>query len=248
MFSFIQANILIDILGMESKELEVSEQIENISLNETKHSIGKQYKEKIETLVITVELKRVIIWCISQFCRGDPEPEFNKIYICIYTLNAFLESDEDTLITESCIWGLSYLSDGEDNIGALLMKNLSYKPLVRKLAKNHKNEIRFPVLRIFGNLLVGSNGIKNAQIFVENKLLDTLGGLVKELLIVEVDSKNNEQNTNNIVLFNEIIWCLKNIIMVNNFYVNNEFANNEDLNNNLLFFLVTNPDFIVTIY
>jgi len=101
-----------------------------------------------------------------------------------------------------------------------------------------------PTLRIFGNLIAGDN-IKfisaNAKNFTEIGLMNMLFKFTGELL-------NNSFLTNLIIvsnIFKEVVWCLRNMIIINNFYVNKEFVSNKELNNYLLFYLLGKDNYNV---
>ncbi len=59
-------------------------------------------------------LVRNASWALSNFCRGRPAPDFQKIRRGIPSLaKVLIENDNEDILIDVC-WAMSYLSDGGD--------------------------------------------------------------------------------------------------------------------------------------
>lgn len=53
-------------------------------------------------------------WTLSNFCRGRPAPDFNKVQRAVPSLaKVLIENDIEDILIDVC-WAMSYLSDGGD--------------------------------------------------------------------------------------------------------------------------------------
>lgn len=66
-------------------------------------------------------LVRNASWALSNFCRGRPPPDFNRVKRAIPSLSKVLiENDHEDILVDVC-WAMSYLSDGgEERIPVIL--------------------------------------------------------------------------------------------------------------------------------
>jgi hypothetical protein len=66
-------------------------------------------------------LVRNASWALSNFCRGRPPPDFDKVKRAIPSLaKVLVENDNEDILVDVC-WAMSYLSDGgEDRIPVIL--------------------------------------------------------------------------------------------------------------------------------
>jgi importin subunit alpha-6/7 len=60
-------------------------------------------------------------WALSNFCRGRPAPDFERIKKSIPSLaKVLIENDNEDVLVDVC-WAMSYLSDGgEERIPLIL--------------------------------------------------------------------------------------------------------------------------------
>jgi len=97
-------------------------------------------------------------WTLSNFCRGKPQPAFDRVSIALPFLANLIYSQDDEVLTDAC-WALSYLSDdnGPQNqkIQAVLQSGVASR-LVDLLM--HKNpNVKTPALRTVGNIVTGDD-------------------------------------------------------------------------------------------
>lgn len=64
-------------------------------------------------------------WTLSNFCRGRPAPDFNRVKRAVPSLaKVLIENDIDDILIDVC-WAMSYLSDGgEERIPVILNTNV----------------------------------------------------------------------------------------------------------------------------
>jgi importin subunit alpha-6/7 len=102
-----------------------------------------------------ISLLRNVTWCLSNFCRGKPQPDLNKVQPAIGVLLHLIQNSNDAEVMTDALWALSYLSDGDDErINACVQANITTE-IVRKLSDNQVKIIT-PALRIVGNLVSGN--------------------------------------------------------------------------------------------
>lgn len=103
----------------------------------------------------SLSLLRNVTWCLSNFCRGKPQPELNKVQPAIGTLLELIRKSNDLEVMTDSLWALSYLSDGDDDrINACVQAGITNE-IVSKLSHDHVKIIT-PALRIIGNLVSGN--------------------------------------------------------------------------------------------
>lgn len=99
---------------------------------------------------------RNIVWTISNLCRHkSPLPAFEHIKVCLPLLTKLLNSDDDSVLADSC-WALSYLTDGpNERIQAIV--DTGMVPQLVQLLASPKVEVVTPALRTVGNIATGSD-------------------------------------------------------------------------------------------
>lgn len=119
-------------------------------------------------------LLRNVTWCLSNLCRGKPQPRLESIQQAFPVLCALLQSNDDDVVTDAC-WALSYVSDGEDRRIEAVVASGVVPHLVRLLG-SEKDTIVTPSLRTLGNIVSGND--KCTQAALDNGILDALVKLV----------------------------------------------------------------------
>lgn len=95
-------------------------------------------------------------WTLSNFCRGRPTPDFEKVKRCIPSLTKVLiENDMEEILTDIC-WAMSYISDGgKSHIPFLIQTNVL--PRLVGLLDHPHLAISVACLRTLGNILTGDD-------------------------------------------------------------------------------------------
>lgn len=95
-------------------------------------------------------------WTLSNFCRGRPQPDFDKVKRCIPSLVRVLVLTSQEEILQDICWALSYLSDGgRTNLQTMLQTNLL--PRLVQLVEHQSLPIAVASLRTIGNILTGED-------------------------------------------------------------------------------------------
>jgi HEAT repeat protein len=123
-----------------------------------------------------ITMVRNATWCVSNFCRGKPRPNFQQILPVIPTLAKLLMNSDNEVLTDSC-WALSYITDDqtEDNakIGAVVSCEGVCARLVH-LLQHGPQAVQVPALRTIGNIVTGDD--KQTQAMLNCKPLPALLG------------------------------------------------------------------------
>lgn len=61
-----------------------------------------------------LSMLRNATWTLSNFCRGKPQPEFEKTQLALPSLARHIHNSDEEILTDAC-WALSYLSDGTND-------------------------------------------------------------------------------------------------------------------------------------
>jgi len=117
-------------------------------------------------------------WCMSNFCRGKPKPNFNQIRACIPVLAKLLMQNDPEVLTDSC-WALSYVTDdqtqGNQKIQAVIEQTGICARLIY-LLQHGTNAVQVPALRTIGNIVTGDDAQTQAML-APNPLPALLGTL-----------------------------------------------------------------------
>jgi hypothetical protein len=117
-------------------------------------------------------------WCMSNFCRGKPKPNFNQIKTCIPVLAKLLMQNDPEVLTDSC-WALSYVTDdqtqGNQKIQAVIEQTGICQRLIY-LLQHGTNAVQVPALRTIGNIVTGDDAQTQAML-APNPLPALLGTL-----------------------------------------------------------------------
>lgn len=98
-------------------------------------------------------------WTLSNFCRGKPPPDFERVKPALPTLRHLINQAEgetdDEILTDAC-WALSYLSDGpNEHIQAVNHANVCRRLV--ELLHYRKDSVLVPALRTVGNIVTGTD-------------------------------------------------------------------------------------------
>jgi len=110
-----------------------------------------------------VSLLRNATWTLSNLCRGKPSPSIDFVTRVLPAL-AFLTSHADQATVIDAVWGLSYLTDGDDaTINAVVSAPDVVKRCV-ELMQHQAIEVVTPALRVIGNLISGNDRCTQAAV------------------------------------------------------------------------------------
>ncbi|CAD8198463.1 unnamed protein product [Paramecium octaurelia] len=137
------------------------------------------------------DIFKTIVWAISNLARGKPTPKiYQKELMSI--LSEIINSIEDEELLIDACWGLSYLSEQENQIDTLI--NFGILDKLALLLQSEKQSLVIPALRIIGNILTGNEE-------QTNHVLNT--GVVSRFEIL-LKHKNK-------AIRREVCWSLSNI-------------------------------------
>eukprot|EP01018_Ginkgo_biloba_P025898 Gb_25500 [translate_table: standard] len=109
-------------------------------------------------------------WTLSNFCRGKPQPQFDKVKVALPTLQTLIHMGDDDILTDAC-WALSYLSDGPNNkIQAVIEAGIC--PKLVELLLHPSSFVLVPALRTVGNIVTGDD--VQTQVIINNHALPCL--------------------------------------------------------------------------
>jgi len=121
---------------------------------------------------------RNVTWCMSNFCRGKPKPNFDRIKVCIPILANLIMQNDPEVLTDSC-WALSYVTDDQTQ-GNVKIQAVIGCPVVASrlifLLQHGSNAVQVPALRTIGNIVTGDDSQTQAMLN-ENPLPALLGTL-----------------------------------------------------------------------
>ena len=109
-------------------------------------------------------------WCLSNFCRGKPEPEFAKVSPALPSLAHLIYSNDKEVLADA-LWALSHLSDGKNNeIQAVIDSGVVQQLVV--LLGHASPSVQTPALRTIGNIVTGDD--LQTQIVLDSGALKSL--------------------------------------------------------------------------
>jgi len=115
-------------------------------------------------------------WCMSNFCRGKPKPDFTQIQACIPVLAKLIMQSDPEVLTDSC-WALSYVTDDQTK-GNIKIQSVVEQPGICArliyLLQHGTNAVQVPALRTIGNIVTGDD--RQTQAMLEQKPLPALLG------------------------------------------------------------------------
>lgn len=121
-----------------------------------------------------LSMMRNATWTLSNFCRGKPQPLFDRVRIALPTLAELICHNDEEVLTDSC-WALSYLSDGpNDKIQAVIDAGVCRRLV--DLLMNPSPAVQTPALRTVGNIVTGND--EQTQFIINHRALPCLLALL----------------------------------------------------------------------
>jgi len=115
-------------------------------------------------------------WCMSNFCRGKPKPNFDQIREGIPVLTKLLMQNDPEVLTDAC-WALSYVTDDQTQGNKKIQFVIQQPGLCQRLIyllQHGTNVVKIPALRTIGNIVTGDDG--QTQAMLEHNPLPALLG------------------------------------------------------------------------
>ena len=97
-----------------------------------------------------------VVWTLSNFCRGKPQPEISLVKASLPHLLSIVQSNPNKDIVIDACWALSYLCDGDDERIQQVMEIGVTQKLVEFLSDSSTSLIA-PALRTLGNFATGND-------------------------------------------------------------------------------------------
>lgn len=102
-----------------------------------------------------LSMLRNATWTLSNFCRGKPQPNFERVRPALATLAQLIFNNDEEVLTDAC-WALSYLSDGpNEKIQAVIEAGVCRRLV--ELLLNQSPAVQTPALRTVGNIVTGDD-------------------------------------------------------------------------------------------
>lgn len=118
-------------------------------------------------------------WCMSNFCRGKPKPNFDQIREGIPVLAKLLMQNDPEVLTDAC-WALSYVTDDQTQGNQKIQVVIQQPGLCQRLIyllQHGTNAVQIPALRTIGNIVTGDDSQTQAML-EPNPLPALLGTLL----------------------------------------------------------------------
>jgi len=117
-------------------------------------------------------------WCMSNFCRGKPKPNFDQIKACVPVLAKLVMQNDSEVLTDSC-WALSYVTDDQTQGNIKIQSVVQQSGICARLIyllQHGNNSVQVPALRTIGNIVTGDDK-QTAIVLAANPLPALLGTL-----------------------------------------------------------------------
>eukprot|EP01119_Soliformovum_irregulare_P008929 TRINITY_DN2201_c1_g1_i1.p1 TRINITY_DN2201_c1_g1~~TRINITY_DN2201_c1_g1_i1.p1 ORF type:complete len:517 (+),score=208.24 TRINITY_DN2201_c1_g1_i1:196-1746(+) len=99
-------------------------------------------------------IHRNATWCLSNLCRGKPQPPPALIAPALPILARLIHDQDSEILIDAC-WALSYLSDGDD-AAIQSVVNAGVAPRLVELLTAASHTVQTPALRAIGNIVSGN--------------------------------------------------------------------------------------------
>lgn len=117
----------------------------------------------------------IVVWTISNLCRGRPSPSFALTADAMHPLVSLLDRPVTEEIIVDVLWALSYLSGGDNKTMELLFSSGVTHKLIKLLEYNIPRYNKM-IIRILGKF--ASRSECYTQSVIDSGLLDHLAGLM----------------------------------------------------------------------
>ena len=139
-----------------------------------------------------VSILRNATWCLSNLCRGKPQPVLSDIEPALPVLANLLHSTDNEVVTDA-LWALSYISDGpNERIDKVLEAGVCRR--LTELLGHTNSLVVTPALRTVGNIVTGDD--RQTQVIIQS------GALAKLLQLLYHPRRNIRKET---------CWTISNI-------------------------------------
>ena len=117
-----------------------------------------------------ISILRNATWCLSNLCRGKPQPKLADIEPALPVVANLLHSTDNEIVTDA-LWALSYVSDGPNERIEKVIEAGICRRLTELLA--HQNSLVVtPALRTVGNIVTGDD--RQTQVIIQSGALPKL--------------------------------------------------------------------------
>ncbi|EAR91394.1 importin subunit alpha (macronuclear) [Tetrahymena thermophila SB210] len=128
--------------------------------------------KQLERKDIKIVNQRTIVWVISNFCRGKPQPKYEIVRPCVFYLGKALEKyKNDPEIVADSLWGINYLSETELAIDDLINYGILQNICQHFLNFNSTSTLT-PAVRIIGNVATSRDNY--VDILLQQNILQPL--------------------------------------------------------------------------
>jgi len=121
-----------------------------------------------------ISILRNATWCLSNLCRGKPQPKLIALEPALPVLANLLHSTDNEVVTDA-LWALSYVSDGPNQRIDKVLESGVCRRLIELLG--HQNSLVVtPALRTVGNIVTGDD--QQTQTVIQADVLPRLLALL----------------------------------------------------------------------
>ncbi|EFA77535.1 putative importin subunit alpha C [Heterostelium album PN500] len=103
-----------------------------------------------------LSLKRLLIWTVSNLCRGKPKPSLALVGEALPVIANIIATEVDREMMVDALWAMSYLSDATNEDIYEIIKT-GVVPRIVQLLNIDEISVLVPSLRTFGNLVTGDD-------------------------------------------------------------------------------------------
>ncbi|KAL4490837.1 hypothetical protein ABPG72_021891 [Tetrahymena utriculariae] len=128
--------------------------------------------KQLERKDIKIVNQRTIVWVISNFCRGKPQPKYEMVRPCVFYLGKALDKyKNDQEIIADSLWGINYLSETEQAVDDLINYGI-LQNICNHFLNSNKNTTLTPAVRIIGNVATSKDN--HVDILLQQNILQPM--------------------------------------------------------------------------